>query len=175
MLRIPRAALAAALLAGIAAVGVAQQDTTKEQAQGRGRRAERVEGRRDGPRGPMRGLLRGIDLSQTQQSQVRAIHERYATQLQELRKADRPDVEKLRAAREKGDTATLRAARRQMTEGRERMMALAQKEADEVRGVLTADQQKTFDANRTALQERRERADGDRDGWRKGGRRKPGR
>ncbi|MEJ7813435.1 MAG: Spy/CpxP family protein refolding chaperone [Gemmatimonadaceae bacterium] len=173
MLRIPRAVLGAALLAGIATVGAAQQGAAGKGAQ---TRAERMEGRR-GPRDAMRGLLRGIDLSQRQQEQVKAINERHAGQLQELRKANRPDMEKMRAAREKGDTAAMRVARQEMASERQRTLAITQQASDEVRAVLTADQQKTFDANRAAIGKRGEKRGerpGDRDAWAKGGR-KPGR
>jgi len=169
MLRFPRAVLGAALLTGIATVGAAQAGTAQKDTQAR---AERMEGRR-GPRDPMRALLRGIDLSQGQREQVKAINERYASQLQELRKGNRPDMEKMRAAREKGDTAAMRAARQEMASERQRSLTVTQQASAEVRAVLTADQQKTFDANRAAIGKRGEKR-GDRDAWAKAGR-KPGR
>ncbi|NUR20365.1 MAG: hypothetical protein HOQ12_12600, partial [Gemmatimonadaceae bacterium] len=61
-----------------------------------------------------------------------------------IRDANKPAMEEARAARERGDTTAARAA---FEKGRTQFEALREQELNEVRGVLTADQQKTFDAN----------------------------
>jgi len=71
-------------------------------------------------------LFKGVSLTDAEKTQMRAIHEKYAAQV--------------KAARQSGDKATVRTLRTQ--------------QLDEMRGVLTPDQQTTFDANRAALRAR---------------------
>ncbi|MBX6365068.1 MAG: Spy/CpxP family protein refolding chaperone [Gemmatimonadetes bacterium] len=102
------------------------------------------------------GPFRGIELSQAQKEQVKAIHERYAAQFRTLREQFRPVAQELRAARQKGDTAAVKAARERVRPQMEQMRALRQKEFQEVRGVLTPEQQKRLDQNRSELKARME-------------------
>jgi Spy/CpxP family protein refolding chaperone len=71
-------------------------------------------------------LFKGVSLTDAEKTQMRAIHEKYAAQV--------------KTARQSGDKATVRTLRAQ--------------QVDEMRGVLTPDQQTTFDANRAALRAR---------------------
>jgi Spy/CpxP family protein refolding chaperone len=73
-------------------------------------------------------LFRGIKATSEQRAQLRAIRDKYAPQY--------------KAARQNKDRATLRTLR--------------QRQLDDVRGVLTPEQQKTFDANLAALRARHE-------------------
>jgi Spy/CpxP family protein refolding chaperone len=68
-------------------------------------------------------LFKGVNVTATERSQFKAIHQKYEPQI--------------KAARQSGDKATIRSLRTQ--------------QLDEMRGVLTPDQQTTFDANRAAL------------------------
>ena len=70
-----------------------------------------------------RRLFRGVNLTAAEKSQIRAIHKKYEPQV--------------KAARQSGDKATIKTLRTQ--------------QLDEMRGVLTPDQQTTFDTNRAAL------------------------
>jgi Spy/CpxP family protein refolding chaperone len=96
--------------------------------------------RRGGGMGGM--LLKDITLTDAQKEQVKVIREKYLPQQMELRKSAQAVGEV--------DAAT-----------RAKMADLQSKQAAEIRAVLTADQQKTFDHN---LHEMREKMDERRKG-----------
>jgi Spy/CpxP family protein refolding chaperone len=125
------ATLAVALCAGMTSVAAAQGQP--ERAQGEARRG-----------GGMGGwLLKDINLSDAQKEQVKVIREKYAPRQLEIRKA-------VQATGVAPDDAT-----------RAKMAELQNQQAAEIRAVLTADQQKTFDHN---LHEMKERMDARRKG-----------
>jgi len=68
-------------------------------------------------------LFHGVNLTDAEKTQIRAIHQKYEPQI--------------KTARQSGDKSTIRSLRTQ--------------QLDEMRGVLTPDQQTTFDTNRAAL------------------------
>src|SRR5882762_3163437 len=111
------ATLAAALCVGMTTVAAAQG--TPQQGQG--------EMRRGGGMGGL--LLKDISLTDAQKAQVKAIREKYAPLQLELRKS-------VQATGSPPDEAT-----------RTKMIDLQSKQAAEIRAVLTADQQATFDKN----------------------------
>ena len=115
------ATLAAALCVGITSVAAAQGTEPPQQGQGQG------EMRRGGGMGGM--LLKDINLTDAQKAQVKTIREKYVPQQLELRKA-------AQATGGPPDEAT-----------RAKMMDLQNQQAAEIRAILTADQQKTFDNN----------------------------
>lgn len=96
---------------------------------------------RHGHGGMQRGLLRGITLSTAQRAQLQTIRTRYRDERRAARSAGAGAVA--------GDTAA---------HGRGR--AMRQRQLTEIRGVLTPDQQATFDRNVTAVraQHRQQRA-----------------
>ena len=113
------ATLAAALCVGITSAAAAQGTEPPQQGQGEMRRG-----------GGMGGLfLKDINLTDAQKAQVKAIREKYAPLQLELRKS-------VQATGSPPDEAT-----------RTKMMDLQSKQAAEIRAVLTADQQATFDKN----------------------------
>ena len=118
------ATLAAALCVGMTTVAAAQGS---EPQQGQG------EGRRGGRGGEW--LLKDINLTDAQKDQIKTIREKYVPQQIELRKAAQ--------ATGSMDDAT-----------RAKMMDLQDKQAAEIRAVLTPDQQVTFDKNLAAAKER---------------------
>src|SRR5689334_22682089 len=120
------ATLAAALCVGMTAVAAAQGTEPPKQGQG--------EMRRGGGMGGM--LLKDITLTDAQKDQVKTIREKYLPQQVELRKATQ-------ATGGPPDEAT-----------RAKMMDLQQKQADEIRAILTADQQAVFDKNVAAMKAR---------------------
>jgi Spy/CpxP family protein refolding chaperone len=126
------ATLAAALCVGITSVAAAQGAPPQGQGQGEARRGERSG-----------MLLKDINLTDAQKDQVKTIREKYLPQQLELRKASQ-------ATGGPPDEAT-----------RTKMMDLQNKQAAEIRAILTADQQKTFDNN---LHEMKERMDARRNG-----------
>ncbi len=125
------ATLAAALCVGMTSVAAAQG--VPPQGQG--------EMRRGGGMGGM--LLKDITLTDAQKDQIKTIREKYMPQQLELRKA-------AQATGAPPDDAT-----------RAKMMDLQNKQAAEIRVILTADQQATFDKN---LAEMKSRMDARRNG-----------
>lgn len=90
--------------------------------------------------GMMAMLMNGITLTDSQKTQIQAIEDKYAPQMQQLR-------QKMRDARQNGtpmDSASMQA-----------MRDTGKKERDEIRAVLTPDQQSKFDDNIKAMMSRR--------------------
>jgi len=90
--------------------------------------------------GMMARLMDGITLTDSQKTQVQAIEDKYASQMQQFR-------QKMRDARQNGtpmDSASMAAMRDTM-----------KKERDEIRAVLTPDQQSKFDDNVKSMMSRR--------------------
>jgi len=120
------ATLAVALCAGMTSVAAAQGQPEGQKGQG--------EMRRGGGMGGM--LLKDINLTDAQKDQIKTIREKYVPMQLELRKA-------VQATGGPPDEAT-----------RAKMMELQSQQAAEIRAVLTADQQKTFDHNLHELKEK---------------------
>ena len=120
------ATLAAALCVGITSVAAAQGTEPPHQGQG--------EARRGGGMGGM--LLKDITLTDAQKDQIKTIREKYLPQQMELRK-------QAQAVGGPPDEAT-----------RTKIMDLQSKQAAEIRAILTADQQATFDKNVSEMKER---------------------
>ena len=120
------ATLAFALCAGMTSVAAAQGQPEGQQGQGGMGRG--------GGMGGM--LLKDITLTDAQKGQVKTIREKYVPMQLELRKA-------VQATGGPPDEAT-----------RGKMMELQSQQAAEIRAVLTADQQKTFDHNLHELKEK---------------------
>ena len=114
------ATLAAALCVGITSVAAAQGTEPPQQGQGQGamRRGEGMGGL----------LLKDINLTDAQKAQVKAIREKYAPLQIELRKSAQ--------AVGGADEGT-----------RAKIADLRQKQAAEIRAILSADQQAQFDKN----------------------------
>ena len=125
------ATLAFALCAGITSIASAQGQPVP---QGQG------EVRRGGGMGGM--LMKDIKLTDEQKTQIKTIRERYLPQQMELRKA-------AQAVGGPPDAAT-----------RAKMSDLRDKQAAEIRAILTPDQQKTFDNNLHELKEDMDRRNG---------------
>lgn len=155
MIRLRTAALGLAIFAGSATIASAQATTPGTQApsprQDRGQR-----GGWKGEKGQhgMRALFKDIQLTAEQRTQVKAISDKYRTQRQALGESMRPAMTEVRAARQRGDSAAAKAAFDRTADTRARMTALRDQELREVRGVLTAAQQTTFDRNVTQMKER---------------------
>lgn len=133
-------ALGAALVVGASTAATAQPPAgaPRTQADGRARRAH----------GFARALLKNVELTDAQKTQLRAINKKYAEQRQALVR-DARGPRGTDAARQRPDSAT-RAQRFA------RVQALAEQQRAEVRGILTAEQQRTFDANVAAFRDRAE-------------------
>jgi Spy/CpxP family protein refolding chaperone len=144
-------ATAFGLALSLGAVGAASAQASQQpQRQEQGERGMRR-------RGPGGELFKGITLTADQKAR-----------LKELRKDEKPNeqfkkaMEDARAARQRGDTA---AARAQMQALRPQMEQAREKQLAAMRSILTADQQKQFDANiATWKQHAAERQNARRDG-----------
>lgn len=153
---------AVALFAASEAIAQAPARPDSAGRQGEMRRGQRPRGERGMRMGRegMRGMLRGIELTQAQRDQVKTINEKYRAEFQTLRESLQPDMKAARDARQRGDTAAARAAWDRNSAGREKMQSLMERQRAELRGVLTAEQQKTFDANLQQVRTRMEKRGG---------------
>ena len=147
------AGLALALTLGAASVSSAQ---------------ETERGKRDGRR-PVAGMLKGIELTEQQKEQLKALREKQGPIAM-----DRSQFEKLRsemkAARERSDTAALRTLRTQghelMKQRRETMKQHREQMLGQVRNILTPAQREVFEKNIATAKERMK--EHGRDGFRGG-------
>ena len=167
--------LGAAIALFAAGEATAQAPATPDSArrQGEVRRGERVRGQRGEKmrRAGVKGLFRGIDLTQAQREQIKTVNEKYGGQFKSLRESLKPDLKAAHEARQRGDTVAARAAWERTSAGRERMRTLMEQQRTEVRALLTSEQQQTFDRNAQQVRERMEKRAGDRQGRGKRGKR----
>ena len=165
------------VLALVAGAGIAEAQSVPAPQNPRAERADSVrrDGKRHGKRMKVAGVrgrstLRGIQLTDAQRTQVRAIHDKYRPQWQTLREQMKTPMQDARAARQRGDTAAARAALARTEPVRAQLETLADRERAEIRATLTPEQQKTFDANVARMKERMtKQGEGRRE--RRGGRR----
>ena len=140
--------LAIAAILSVGTLAQAQSTTTQPEQQRRGMgRGDRV--------GPNRGLLRGITLSDAEKTRVKAIHTKYQSEAKSLRESLRPAMQEMRAARQKRDSAAVKAAWEKSAGDRQKLQALAERQRTEIRAALTPENQKVFDANAKQLEQRR--------------------
>ena len=162
-----RMGLGLALIVG--AAGAAAAQSTRPDARpdsSRRERAERNEAkgergmRRGGPGGPQRALLRGITLTDAQKTRLQELHKAQAPEVKKTREQFGAVMKEAREARERGDTTTARA---KMVQVRTAMDAQRDRQIASLRTILTADQQKQLDTNVAAMKERGARGEkGDR-------------
>jgi len=146
-----------ALGLGVAIAGfgsAASAQSTKQQRPDSAHRHGRLENAQGGRRGGFgpAALLRGITLSDAQKTQLQALRGNKTAQPTDAeRQARRATMEKIRVARQKGDTAT---AKKLMADARVEMQREQQQRVAQIRAILTTDQQKVFDANVKQLEQR---------------------
>ncbi len=123
-----------------------------------------AEGRMHGQRGGQRGrgfgpgaqgrmgapgmeFMRELNLTATQRTQVKAIHEKYQPQMQAIHERARTEFAATRDARQRGDTAGVKAALQRSRQNIEAQTGtLHEQMFSEVRTVLTAEQRAKVDA-----------------------------
>ncbi len=108
---------------------------------------------RGGRRNPMRALFEGIQLTDAEKASVKAVWARYQPQLASIRESMRPEMQAAREARQKGDTAAAKAAFDKTKDQREHARKLLEQARNDVRGALTPEHQKQFDANVARFQQ----------------------
>ncbi len=152
------AALALFAASGATAQAPAQADSVRRQGEVR---RDRDRGRKMRQAG-LKGLFRGIALTQAQRDQVKAVNEKYRTQLRALRQSLEPDLKAAHEARQRGDTVAARTAWQRTEASRERMRTLVEQQRNDVRALLTPEQQQTFDRNAQQMRDRMEKRAGSR-------------
>ena len=135
------ALVVASLVSSASFVG-AQAPATGQQG-GRQTMGRGIEGRRGGPGG---GALRGLNLSEAEKTKVEAIRAKYAAEGKALRESLKPTMQEARSLRQKGDTAGMRALVEKHKPVRDQLQALQVRQQAEIRGALSAENQKLFDA-----------------------------
>jgi Spy/CpxP family protein refolding chaperone len=135
----------------VSAASLAQAQTASPNA----RQEHRAEGRGIEGREGRGGLFRGITLSDAEKARVKQVHEKYSTEAKSLRESLRPAMQDARAARQKGDTAGVKAAWNKTAGDREKLRAMMDRERAEIRTALTGDNQRLFDANVKQMEQRR--------------------
>ncbi len=161
MINIRLALAAAAISIGSAALASAQttaapQDVHRNHVM-RPDSAHRMKGAR-GLRGQ---LFKGITLSDVETANLKAVRTKYATQTKTLREQAKPQLQATRDARQRGDTAALKALWQKSAGQREQTKQLLAAERNELRAALTPANQTKFDANVAAFEKRvAERANG---------------
>lgn len=160
---------------GLALSIVGSQAVSAQQSGAEGRRpqagqqGERGRGQGgDRRRGPDGFLLRGITLTDAQKSQLQSLQRQDSAQFAARRQQGAKASDEARAARQRGDTATVR---RLMTERRAQMDQERERRTVAIRNLLTAEQRVAFDKNVAEAKDRQaqrgERGEGRRGG--KGG------
>lgn len=151
-----RSAIAAGLLVfGTAALASAQAPVPPATQGQRAQRGHGQHGKRAhawGKRGPGRALFKGIQLSDAEKANIKAVHTKYEPQMKALReqfKTQRQSQGKIA----RGDTAAMRARREANAPQREQMQKLFLAEQGDLRGALTAENQAKFDANMKQVQQ----------------------
>lgn len=132
------AAFAASLGGAAALHAQTPNDTTHRSHEGRGGRFGR------GPAMMDQMLLKGITLTDAQETQLETVRKSERASMQADSGTRRGDFDAMRKARQSGDTVT---ARKLMAEQRSRMDARLTAHSAAIRAILTPDQQKQLDAN----------------------------
>lgn len=131
----------------IAGTAAAQQQDAK-----RGHREHAGEQRGQGMRGrggPDGLLLKGIELTEGQRAQIAQLGKSQREAMQARRGQGQTQRSEVRAARERGDTAAIRAV---MTKNRQAMGQERAQHIAAIRNILTTDQRVQFDRNVAELQ-----------------------
>ena len=135
----------AGMLAGVAAAQQPGADAPKRD------RSEDHRGRGEFRGGPGGLLLKDINLTDAQKTQLKQLHESQRAQFDANREQMKKQMDEVRAARQRGDTAAVRAI---MERNRPAMEARRQQDIAALRNILTADQRVQFDKNVAALKQR---------------------
>ena len=154
MFHIRLALAATALTLGSAAIVSAQQQTAPQGVhQDHAQRSDSAH-KRFGARGLRGQLLKGITLSDAEKANLKAVHSKYASQMKAMRQQSKPDMQAMRDARQRGDSAAVKALWQKGAASREQNKQLMLAERNEIRAALTPANQTKFDANVANLEKR---------------------
>ena len=147
-----RVALATtALTLGSAVVVSAQQTAPQGVHQDHAQRPDSAH-KRFGARGLRGQLMKGITLSDAEKANLKAVQAKYASQNKAMREQSKPDMQAMRDARQRGDTAALKALWQKGAAARDQNKQMMQAERNEMRAALTPANQTKFDANVAAAE-----------------------
>ena len=141
-------AFVVAMIVSTATIGGAQAASPRAPGSARAGRAANA-GRHQ------KGLLRGVQLTEPEKSALKEIHGSYRSRTQPLRESLKPAMQEARAARERGDTAAVRAAVERTKGEREQLRTLMGQQKADFRAALSPANQRQFDANVQQASQRR--------------------
>jgi Spy/CpxP family protein refolding chaperone len=148
-------ALGSAAVAGAQSAPAAPQARAQRVGEAHARGAKGARGARGARAGRMqRQLFRGIKMTDAEKTSLKAVRQKYAEQNKALREQLKPQFEAARAARQKGDTAALKALRDKNAGARDQMKKLFEAERHDLRAALTPEHQAQFDTNAQKLEQR---------------------
>jgi len=156
MFNIRVAVAATALTVGSAMVVSAQRQTAPRRVhQDHAQRSDSAH-RRFGARGPggQAQLFKGITLSDAEKANLETVRAKYASQMKATREQSKPDMQAMRDARQRGDTAALKAFRQKSAAQREQNKQVMQAQRNDLRAALTPANQAKFDANVAAFEKK---------------------
>ncbi|MDQ2890761.1 MAG: Spy/CpxP family protein refolding chaperone [Gemmatimonadota bacterium] len=96
-------------------------------------------------------MLKELNLTADQKTRIKAIHARYKPQMKAKAATFKPDRDAMKAARARGDSAGVRAARARLQADMAPTRQVREQEMNDVRAVLTPAQQQQFDAERARM------------------------
>jgi periplasmic protein CpxP/Spy len=140
-----------ALAGSLAGVAAAQQPGAYAPKRERGGDHRGSGGRGEGRVGAGGFLFRDITLTDAQKAQLKTLREAEHDKMQANKEQRRKEFDELRAAREKGDTAAVKAI---MQRNRQAMEQARTAQFAAIRNILTADQRVQFDKNVAELKQR---------------------
>src|SRR6476646_5394677 len=146
MINIRYALTGSMLLIGSATLASAQEPTHPQTA--RGKHAQGAHGMMGA-----RGLFKWITLSDAEKANLKAVRTKYASQQKALREQFKPQMQAARDARQRGDTAALKAIWQKSAAQREQTKKLLEAERNDLRAALAPENQVKFDANVQQLQQ----------------------
>ena len=154
MFNIRLALAATALTIGSAAVVSAQQQTAPQGVHQNHTQRPDSAHKRFGARGFRDQLMKGITLSDAEKANLKAVQAKYASQMKTMRQQSKPDMQAMRDARQRGDSAALKALWQKGAAQREQNKQILQAERNDMRAALTPANQTKFDANAASLDKR---------------------
>jgi Spy/CpxP family protein refolding chaperone len=135
------------LALALGATAAAQQHPGHE---GRGNQKQEA-GARRGRGGPDGLLLKGIELTEGQRAQIAQLRKTQRDTMASRRDAMKKEFDAMREARQRGDTAAVRAQMAKLRQAREQERT---RHVAAIRNILTAEQRVQFDKNVAELKQR---------------------
>src|SRR5579885_228001 len=153
MTHIRSAMLAALVTLGGAAIAGAQAPAQVPQRQAQGAR-QHARGQRKLGQKINHQLFKGIQLTDAEKANIKAVHQKYAPQMKALRAQFKPQIQQAREARQRGDTAALKNLWVAKSAQRDQTKKLLEAERNDLRNALAPEHRAQFDANVAKVEQR---------------------